>query len=173
MKLIIVNTLLFILTYLAFTSCKNNYNSNSEPLSDFAVKDTLNIKKFTISDTEDNTITLSRDYEDNVWRIEGSNYKANSNSIKLIMETFYRILVKQDVPKNGVEHVLSSLAVRHNKVEIFMNGEIEPSKTWYIGSATKDHLGTYMLLQNLIHPQFHFNQEVEKLIYLYFQGTNL
>ncbi len=34
----------------------------------------------------------------------------------------------------------------HKKVEIFQNGKI--AKTWYVGNATQDHLGTYMLLKD-------------------------
>ena len=40
------------------------------------------------------------------------------------------------------------LSVRHKKVEIFTTDGENPIKTWYVGSSTKDHLGTYMLLQN-------------------------
>ena len=63
------------------------------------------------------------------------------------METFYRIRVKQDVPKSALNTVINRLSVRHKKVEVFFENE-KPFKTWFIGSPTQDHLGTYMLLQN-------------------------
>ncbi len=132
---------------IGFNSCKTN-SSNNEPLSDFAFKDTASISKVRISDTENNEITISREKNDQQWRINNSEYLANTFNINLILETFYRTIVKQDIPKDGVEHSLTMLSVRHKKVEIFINDEKEPIKTWYVGSSTKDHLGTFMLLQN-------------------------
>ena len=132
---------------IGLNSCKTN-NSSNEALSDFAFKDTASVTKVRISDTENNEITISRKNEDQQWRINDSEYLANTFNINLILETFYRTIIKQDVPKDGVEHILTMLSVRHKKVEIFTNEDSEPIKTWYVGSSTKDHLGTYMLLQN-------------------------
>ena len=58
------------------------------------------------------------------------------------------IKVKRDVPSRNIDHVISSLSSRGKKVEIFRNNEGEPFKTWFIGGATMDHEGTFMLLQN-------------------------
>ena len=144
MKLLIIiwSSILF----LGFSSCKST-NTN-EPLSDFAFKDTASITKVRISDAENNEITITRKNENKEWRINDSEYSANNFNINLILETFYRTIVKQDVPKDGVEHILTMLSVRHKKVEIFTTDGENPIKTWYVGSSTKDHLGTYMLLQN-------------------------
>ena len=79
--------------------------------------------------------------------IGDSEYKALPSSVDLITNTFQRIRVKQDVPEKAIENVLTLLAVRHKKVEIFLKGEEKPHKTWFIGSATNDHAGTYMLLK--------------------------
>ena len=126
-------------------SC-NNKNSYYD-LKDFAIKDTSKIIKFKISDTEDNSIVISRNVNSNKWILEGSKYTANKSSVDLLMETFYRIRVKQDVPKSALNTVINRLSVRHKKVEVFFENE-KPFKTWFIGSPTQDHLGTYMLLQN-------------------------
>ena len=128
-------------------SC-NNKNSYYD-LKDFAIKDTSKIIKFKISDTEDNSIVISRNVNSNKWILEGSKYTANKSSVDLLMETFYRIRVKQDVPKSALNTVINRLSVRHKKVDVFFENE-KPFKTWFIGSPTQDHLGTYMLLQNEI-----------------------
>ena len=39
--------------------------------------------------------------ENKVWMIENPNYRANMSNIQLIMETFYRIQIKQSVSKNA------------------------------------------------------------------------
>ena len=105
------------------------------------------VEKFIISDTENNSITITRKKDGKTWMIGDSEYKALPSSVDLITNTFQRIRVKQDVPEIAIENILTLLAVRHKKVEIFLKGEDKPHKTWFIGSATNDHTGTYMLLK--------------------------
>ena len=131
----------------------NSCNSTSDALSEwkeqtnFAIKDTASIDQFRISDTENNSITISRKEDGKTWKIDGSNYKAQTNNVKLILETFYRIKVKRDVSSSKMDNVIGSLSSRGKKVEIFRDNEQKPFKTWYIGGATMDHEGTFMLLQ--------------------------
>ena len=133
-----------ILCYFSLVNCSNNYNNNE--LKDFAIKDTASISKFRISDTEGNTITINRDNKYKIWMIEGTDFNASKPTVDLLMETFYRIRVKQDVANSAFNTVINRLSVRHKKVEIFLN-EDTPYKSWYIGSPTPDHLGTFMLLK--------------------------
>jgi len=140
-------SLLCLLLSLCLLSCNSsNKTESSEVYSNFAIKDTSNIVKFRISDTENNSIVISRE-NNNVWMIENSGFMARSYNVNLILETFHRIKVKQDVPNKGLDNLLTSLSVRHKKVEIYTKGNNQAIKTWYIGNATQDHLGTYMLLQ--------------------------
>ena len=84
--------------------------------------------------------------ENKVWMIENPNYKANMSNINLIMETFYRIQIKQPVSKNAEKNVIKRLAVSNKRVDIY-DKENKLIKTWYVGSPTPDHLGTHMLLK--------------------------
>ncbi len=136
-----------IYSWILFSLFSCNNGSSYYDLKDFAVKDTSQIIKFKISDTEDNSIVISRKNNSGKWEIEGSNFTANKSSVDLLMETFYRIRVKQDVPNSAFNTVINRLSVRHKKVEIYFEKE-KVFKTWFIGSPTQDHLGTYMLLQN-------------------------
>ena len=133
-----------ILCYFSLVNCSSNYNNNE--LKDFAIKDTASISKFRISDTEGNTITINRDNKSKIWMIDGTDFNASKPTVDLLMETFYRIRVKQDVANSAFNTVINRLSVRHKKVEIFLN-EDTPYKSWYIGSPTQDHMGTYMLLE--------------------------
>ena len=137
--------LFFVLVVSFLHSCSGDQDQYD--FTDFAVKDTASIKKFKISDNENNHIVISRNNENQKWLIEGTNHQANKASVDLLMETFYRIRVKQDVPNSAFNTVINRLSVRHKKVELY-NGNDKPFKTWYIGSPTQDHQGTYMLLQN-------------------------
>lgn len=143
-KIILKNLLVYAFLTLLFISCDSG--SVQYDLRDFAIKDTSSIIKFRISDTENNTIEITRNNSDKIWRIGGTNFEATKASVDLIMGTFYRTRVKQDVPNSAFNTVINRLSVRYKKVEIFNENE-SPIKTWYIGSPTQDHLGTYMLLQ--------------------------
>ncbi len=140
------NLFFIIFSILILSNCDSS--SKSYELKDFSIKDTASIVKFKISDTENNSIVISRVNESKIWMIEGSNYNATKPSVDLLMETFYRIRVKQDVPNSSLKTIFNRLSVKHKKVEIFTNENENPIKTWYIGSPTQDHMGTYMLLQN-------------------------
>ncbi len=137
-----------VLLFASCTSSSSNALTEWKEQSDFAVKDTAAIDRFTISDTENNSITISRKEDGKTWKIEGSNFDAQVASVNLILETFFRIRVKRDVPSSALNNVLSSLSARSKKIEIYQNNEQEPFKTWYVGGATQDHEGTFMLLQN-------------------------
>ena len=134
---------------LLFVGCNSSSDALSEwkEQSNFAIKDTAAIMKFKISDTENNAITITREEDNKNWKIEGTPYLAQVNNVKLIMETFYRLRVKRDVPTKNIPQVLSALSSRSKKVEIFNKGDKKPFKTWFIGGATMDHEGTFMLLQ--------------------------
>lgn len=143
-KMILKSFTITLLFSILVISC--NYDDQYYDLKDFAIKDTSSIIKFRISDTENNTVGITRENENKNWLIEGTNFKASRPSVELLMETFYRIRVKQDVPNSAFNTVINRLSVKYKKVEIFTNSD-KPTKTWYIGSPTQDHLGTYMLLQ--------------------------
>lgn len=135
------------LGYYATTLKSKTDDTPTEAYTDFEVKDTASVYTIKISDTEENEIKLSRKEGSNFWFINDSEFKARPEKINLILETFHRIKIKQDIPEQGIDNVLTTLSVRHKKVEIYKKGEDTPFKTWYIGNPTADHMGTYMLLK--------------------------
>ena len=91
--------ILIALTTSLFSSCKSP--TSNVDLKDFGIRDTANVYRFTITTNNADSITLSRMNENKVWMIENPNYRANMSNIQLIMETFYRIQIKQPVSKNA------------------------------------------------------------------------
>ena len=140
----LINLYLISILLLGILSC--NHNNKHYELKEFSIKDTASITSFRISNTENSTIKITRKNDKKRWMIEGTSYNASKASVDLLMETFYRIRVKQDVPNSALNTIFNRLSVKYKKVEIFTDSE-SPLKTWYIGSPTQDHLGTYMLLQ--------------------------
>ena len=147
-KTIILVVVLAILGASAYFLNKDNSTTFKGSLRDFAYADTASISKFTISDTEGNSITISRDNPQKMWMVDGTEYKATPASAQLILKALKRTVIRQDLDEAKIKTTLEYLAVRHKKVAFYKNGEDKPFKTWYIGNATPDHQGTFMLLQN-------------------------
>ena len=111
--------------------------------SDFAIEDTASIDKIFITDAQGKSVTLTK--SENTWMVNGK-YDARPDNIRLLMKTFSRIDVKSPVPKAAFNNIVKSLATGAIKVEIYQ-GEDLPGKTYYVGGATMDNQGTYMLLE--------------------------
>jgi len=110
--------------------------------NNFAVIDTASVSKIFIADRNGTTITLNRSERN--W-VVNSKYGVRKDAIKTILTTINQIKIQRPVTKNAFDNVVKNLATTGIKIEIYTNQEI-PNKTYTIGSSTKDHLGTYMLL---------------------------
>lgn len=117
--------------------------TNKEAKSDFAIKDTETIDKIFMVDAKGQSVTLIKKEED--WFVDGK-YRARPDNIRLLMKTFSRIDVRSPVSKNAQNNVIKQIATSATKVEIYQ-GEDKPSKTYYVGGATLDHQGTFMILE--------------------------
>jgi len=122
-------------------------NLNAVPMAEFAIKDTSSVDQVRITEANGVSIVVQRRMDPNQWKLDDGKFNARYDAIQLILETAFRIKVKQEVDKNGVENVITQIAARNKKVEFFKNGKDTPFKTYYVGSPTPDKLGTYMLLK--------------------------
>jgi len=109
----------------------------------FSVADTASIDKIFIADKDGNTALLERG-SNRYWQLNGR-YLARKDAVDLLLKTFLRARVKSPVPHAERDNVNRLLAGRAKKVEIYQGGA-NPVKTWYIGTATQNHTGTYMVL---------------------------
>ena len=122
-----------------------NGGSDARPLANFEITDTLAITKFVIQDSDNNRAVLERDPNNKYWDLNQT-YKAREDAVNLILKTVNRIRVKGPVPTTARQNVLRQIAGTGKKVEFYQGGD-KPVKTYYIGTATQDHTGTYMLLE--------------------------
>ena len=147
-KTLLLIIVLAVIGAIAYFSSNNMHAvSSNGPLRDFAIIDTASITKFIISDTEGNKITISRKNPEKTWMIDGTEFKAKPENATLILDALKRVVIRQDLDEPAINTSLTYLAVRHKKVEYFINDESTPVKSWYIGTNTVDHQGTHMLLQ--------------------------
>lgn len=114
------------------------------PLSDFMVADTSQVDRIFIAEHNGKWVDLRR-RPDGSWSLNDI-YKAKKHEVDLLLRTFLRVEVKAPVPKSAEENVLRVMSASASKVEIYTGGK-KPEKIWIVGHGTKDHFGTYMLLE--------------------------
>lgn len=113
----------------------------------FEINDTSSITKIFLADKSGNTITLTKN--NNFWLINNQ-FRVRKDAIATILSTANQIRVKKPVSKSAFEKVVKSIATTGVYVEFFKNKKV--IKSYWIGSNTADHLGTYMLLKNSKEP---------------------
>src|SRR5690606_34022355 len=124
---------------------EKNAFSGVRDYKDFAIEDTANITSVYIAEGSGESILLKRG-EDNIWKVDGK-YPARKDAIQLILKTFKQLEIYGTVSEESFETIDKNLAGMSKKVEVYMDNESEPYKTYYIGSATSNKMGTYTLLE--------------------------
>lgn len=153
--IILLFTLLLIVAalFLIFNRGSGTFKKDTK---EFAVKDTATITKVFLADKRNHTVLLERvgNWE---WLLNGS-YKARNSGIRLLFETFKHLVPKYPVPKSGHDNIVAQLAAASIKVEIYQEVyridlfgiKLLPheklTKTYYVGGATQDNMGTFMLM---------------------------
>ena len=127
-----------------FTTSVNLKGTSVESQTSFGISDTASIGKIFIADRAGNTATLSR--EANGWIVNGK-FRAREDAVSTLLKTFKNVYIQRPVPKEAQEQVNRVMAGASNKVEIYDRND-KWIKTWYVGHATMDKKGTYMLLES-------------------------
>jgi len=135
---------LLVLGGLAWWLSRNSAPTTLDhPLTDFAVKDTSQVDRIFIAEKNGKTVDLRRTPKG--WTVNGT-YLAKQHPIGILLKTFLRIEVRSPVPKSAEAMTLRTMGAGGKKVEIYEGGD-KPSRIWIVGHATKDHFGTYMVLE--------------------------
>ena len=153
--IIIVGVLAIIAIALILQNRKGTLNSK---MSEFAINDTTSVTKIFMADMTGNKVLLSKVSPGN-WSVN-EKFKANSFGIELLLKTMQSLSVKAPVSKAGYNNVIKQLAVNSVKVEVyqmvfrvdlFNSFRLFPhqklTKVYYVGSATPDNMGTFMLME--------------------------
>jgi len=140
--ILIITIILFaIAAYFLITTKKGTIR---QELKDFAVEDTASITKIFIADKFGHASTVEK-ISPGKWMVNGK-YPARTDAINTLLLTMKNMEVRSPVAKAAYNNIMKELAAKGRKVEIYQNGEL--SKTYYVGSATQDQLGTFMFLEN-------------------------
>lgn len=123
--------------------------------ADFMVWDTASITKVYLADRMDNETLLERNADG--WTLNGI-YKAHPKKIDQLFYTLYKVRIRMPVSVASHDNVITQLAGRSTKVEIYQNvprinlfNKIRlfyhetRTKVFYVGESTQDNNGTFML----------------------------
>lgn len=152
--IILVGVLSIIAIVLIFHNRKGTLNRK---MSEFAISDTATVTRIFMADMNNNMVLLEKKSPGN-W-IVNSNFKANSFGVDLLLKTLNNLAVKAPVSKAGYNNVIKQLAVNSVKVEVYQQvyridifntirlfSHEKLTKVYYVGSATPDNMGTFMLM---------------------------
>lgn len=157
---------LLIAIILASISCFLIYTSTKSTLKnagkDFAIDDTTSVTKIFLSDKENRTVKLEKK-TNGTWILNDSLY-ANYDAISTLLTTMMAVEVKEPIAKAARNNVVKSLASKSVKVEVYQKrfridlwglklfSYEKCTRTYYVGEATQDLMGTFMLMEDSKEP---------------------
>lgn len=109
----------------------------------FHVEDTASVDKIIISDKTPNSVTLVR--RPDGWVTENGN-PVRRDAIEILLETIYRMRLKNFVPESARDVVLKRMASAGKEVKIYSGKRLV--RHFYVGTETMDEMGTYMMLKD-------------------------
>lgn len=128
-------------------------------LSDFAVKDTSSVTRIFMSDKNNNTVNLVKEGPGR-WKVNDK-YQAQKLTVEMLLKTMSELAVSQPVANAAQDNIIREMAVNAVKVEVYQmvyridwGGWIrwfpheKRTKVFYVGGATQNNLGSYMLMEN-------------------------
>jgi hypothetical protein len=147
-KTFIVLILLVLAAISYYLINKKPWGINYKDIADFSIEDTAAIDKIFIADRDGMSTVLTKNAPQN-WIINGTKL-ADFSKIKLLLETVKTMKVLRPIPASEHNTAVGDLAIRGIKVEFYAKNQIV--KTIYVGSATQEENGTYMLIEKSVKP---------------------
>lgn len=157
--IIIIAVLLVIAAIVLLT--QNHYSTLKKNETNFSIRDTASVTKIFIADKNVNSIIIER--TGNGW-ILNQEHAANTQIVNTLLATMRRLKVKSPVSMASQDNVVKRLAAISKKVEIYQEvyridifgyklfKHEKLTKVFYVGGATRDNLGTYMLMEGAERP---------------------
>lgn len=133
-----------------------NLEDQDKPISsvvgadrDFAVPRDQ-IYKIFIANRNGSTSTIERKGDSNSWTYNGE-YRARPDAVDNLLLAVEKIRMRFKPTDAAKPNLIKSLATQGLKVEIYGKGG-ENLKTYYLGGATNDELGTYVIMEGSEQP---------------------
>lgn len=146
-KKIIFPILLIFAAVTAFIFFYEVSSGDSSDSYNFSINDTSSINKIIIWDKSPDTVTLER--KSNDWLVNNK-FLARTDAIDILLETIYRIRLRNFPQKSALPRILSSMGTYGKHVDIIIGNK--KAKSFTVGTETPDQLGTYMLMDGFKTP---------------------
>ena len=160
-KIIIVIILILVVLAVVFFA-GNRYSTLEDRESNFSVSDTATITKIFIADKSENSVLLTRN--NSGWIVNGD-YPANTRLVDILLGTIKKLKVKTPVSLSAHDNVVRRMSAISKKVEIYQTvyrinlfdkiklfEHEKLVRIFYVGDATQNNLGTYMLIEGAERP---------------------
>ncbi len=135
--------ILLILVAVAFYVNQERGSGTIKPdLHDFAVEDTATITRIFLADRTGTSVLLER--QNNRWTVNKGR-KARKDAVDVLLKTIRLVEMKAPVSNTAHNNIVKLLAGKSTKVELYSGDR--KLKTYYVGDATQDNTGTYMLME--------------------------
>jgi hypothetical protein len=159
-SIILLITLALVAAFFLIRSSRGSFSNKSNL---FAVSDTSTITKFFLADKMNNTVKVDRS-ANGTW-VLNDKYEVNPTMVKVMLKTFKGIEIKAPVSKSTRNTIIRSMAGKSIKTEIYQRVyrinlfnriKLFPheklTRTYYVGDATMDNSGTFMLMEGTEEP---------------------
>lgn len=155
-RIILLVTLLLALAA-GFLILNKSKSTLKKEISDFAISDTASVSRIFMSDKADNQVLLERN-PNGGWILNGK-YEAHVENINTFLMTISKLEVREPVARAAHNNIVTLLASRSVKVEIYQHSHRirigsyrffpyeKLARTYFVGDATMDNVGTYALLE--------------------------
>jgi hypothetical protein len=127
-----------------FLMNRNTTTTVPKELRDFAYADTAAITKIFLADKAGHQVTLDRNTAGG-WMVNKT-WKARNDGVSNLMFVIKNLAIKSMVGVQMQETVIKQLASGSIKIELYKGDKLV--RMYYVGGATPDDEGTYMLLAN-------------------------
>jgi hypothetical protein len=124
------------------------WSNISSDLKDFSIADTASITKFFLADKRGGKVLLEKQ-PNGSWLVNNSD-PADLQKINLIKSTIHDVEVRNPVTAKEFNAVVANLAANAVKTEIYSEDKL--LKTIYVGQATPEGTGTYMIIDGSSSP---------------------
>jgi len=178
-KIILIISII-LLVIVAVLLMQNQYSTLKEDESAFSVRDTAGVTKIFIADKNDHSVLLERNKHG--WMLNNT-YQANTAQVNFLLSTLKRLHVKAPVPLAMRNNVISRIASIGTKVEIYQEvyrinlfhkykffKHEKRTKIFYVGDATQDNMGTFMLIEGADNPYIVFIPGFRGFLYTRFSA---
>jgi len=159
LTLIITITLAIIALFFIYTTTKSTI---PKAIKDFAIQDTSLVTKVFLTDKSNNKVILEKKALGK-WSVNNK-YTASNGMITVLLKTIMMLEVKSPVARSARNNVIKRLASSSVKIEIYQTvyridfrgiklfSHEKLVKTYYVGGATMDNMGTFMLIEDSDEP---------------------